>query len=90
MAPAVGRIAKIFGARLAAGGNLDVEPVLGNINAQRRGNHTFVLLPLTPSPRSPASIYLVHRICAQSASQDTVQPAKRSLEKRGLIYRTRS
>jgi len=33
LAPAVGRIDKIFGARLAPSGNFGVEPVLGNVNA---------------------------------------------------------
>ena len=41
--PTFGRIAKTFGARLSGGGKLDVEPVFGNVDTQRRGNHAFVL-----------------------------------------------
>src|SRR6476620_7879759 len=88
MVPPVRRICKALGAHLGAAGDAHVERILGNVDTQYSVDHCLIL-PSRLCSTSSASSNLVRRIYAH-ARPDTVQSEQRSLEKRGLIYRTGS
>ena len=82
--PAIGRIGEALRARLCTRPEASVECVLGNVNTQYSVNH---FKALSSDPRSDGSASITQDL-RQNASQDTVQPKQRSLEKRGRIYRS--
>src|SRR5271170_3870272 len=88
MAPPVRCICKAFGAHLAAAGDAHVERILGSRYPIFRRSLSY------PSISSLQHELRFEQPCTQDlrccASQDTVQSEQRSLEKRGLIYRTGS
>ena len=89
MAPSVRRIRKALCAYLVATRHARVERIFGNVDTQYSVDH-YPILPLLSLQQEPR----IEQPCTQDlrsrASQDTVQSKQRSLEKRGLIYRTGS